>query len=434
MSVLPMGSGKTGAALTAIEEMIEQNVIRHALILAPKRVAQLVWPDEIHLWEHTQDLDYELLNGDPKKRTKLMGSSISRDLTIIGIDNTQWLVEQLEKLPDEHPLFDLLVIDEVSRFRNPKSKRGRALISQAKRFKNIWALTGTPRPNGLYDLFKPLQIVTRDALWGKSYYKWRDQRFYPLDYMQRDWEIRPEWEERTNLEAATVSSTLAPEDMPELPELTIVEHNVRMSTEAWGAYSQMAKELIAVLRSTTVTAANAGVASGKLSQAAQGFMYDNDKVVRTLHTAKRDWVEEMVEDLAGDPVIIVYEFHEDLAVLKELFGDDTPHLGSGVDDKTAAKNVENWNAKKLPILLMQSVAGSHGLNLQHGGNQMIFYGLTWSSESYEQMLKRIHRPGQTERCFVHICLAEGTIDVAKRFRVLLKMTKQEAFSEWLKKI
>jgi SNF2 family DNA or RNA helicase len=434
--VVPMGGGKTISGLTAVDELITAGEIRHALVLAPKRVAQLVWPDEVGLWEHTQHMKFKLLNGDPKRRSADIITAPDRHLTIVGIDNTQWLCGELERLPDDHPLFDVLIIDEISRFRNPKSKRAKALITQVHRFKNIWGLTGTPRPNGLEDLFKPLQIISREKLWGRSFYSWRDQRFYPTDYERRNWSIRPDWEERTNREAATLTSTMSPTDMPGLPELNIVEHFVDLPPDAQEAYDDMEKTLFAELEDQDVLAASAGVASGKLSQMAQGFAYgnDEDRKVTTIHTAKREWIEDLVESLAGDPAILVYEFHQDLAVLQELFGKDLPYLGQGVTDATAKKHVDNWNAKKLPLFAIHPASGGHGLNLGQGGSQMIFYGLPWSAELYDQVVHRIHRPGQTQPCFIHICLARDTIDEAKRFRVLHKMDMQEAFKKYLRKI
>jgi len=434
--VVPMGGGKTIAGLTTVEELIRDGVIRHALIMAPKRVAQLVWPDEIKLWEHTQHMTHALLDGDPKRRAADIITAPDRHLTIIGIDNTQWLCGELERLPDDHPLFDVLIIDEISRFRNPKSKRARALLTQVKRFKNIWGLTGTPRPNGLEDLFKPLQIISREKLWGRSFYGWRDTRFYPTDYERRNWAIKPDWEERTNKEAALYTSTMSPDDMPDLPTLNIIEHYVDLPDDAQEVYDQMEKTLFAELEDQDVLAVSAGVASGKLSQAAQGFMYgnDEDRMVTTLHYEKADWIAELAENMAGSPMIIIYEFHEDLAVLKQLFGDNLPYLGAGVSDAQAAKHVEAWNARKLPLFAIHPAAGGHGLNLGQGGSQMAFYGLPWSAELYEQVLKRIHRPGQTQPCFIHVCLARETIDEAKRNRVLHKMSMQEAFKKYLRKI
>ncbi|HEU4687327.1 MAG TPA: DEAD/DEAH box helicase [Vicinamibacterales bacterium] len=434
MAVLPMGAGKTAIALTAAEEMLHEGEIRHGLVIAPKRVAQLVWPAEIGLWKHMQYLHWQVLNGDARSRGQAMKHVADWHLTILGVDNTQWLCKELEYLPDDHPIFDLLIIDEISRFRNPKSKRARAILGHVGRFRTIWGLTGTPRPNGYEDLFKPLQIVSRETLWPRSFYKWRDERFYPTDYQRYDWAIKPEWEARTVQEAAQWSTTLAPEDMPELPEITVVEHRVDLPAEARRAYRTMESRLFADIDDKTVVAASSGVATVKLAQAANGFMYDETGAASELHTAKREWLEGLVESMAGSPLIIVYEFHEDLRVLRALFGEDLPYLGAGVGDRAAERTIADWNARKLPLLALHPASGGHGLNLQHGGSQMAWFSLTWSPEFYEQTIKRIHRPGQPERCFIHICLTRDTIDEAKRLRVLEKLSAQEAFRRYLKRV
>ena len=214
-------------------------------MLAPKRVAQLVWPDEIKLWSaHPAHEACPAERVPPKQRSADIITAPKRELTIVGIDNTQWLCGELERLPDDHPLFDVLIIDEISRFRNPKSKRAKALLTQVKRFKNIWGLTGTPRPNGLEDLFKPLQIISRDKIWGRSFYTWRDTRFYPTDYERRNWAIKPDWEERTNVEAAAYTSTMSPEDMPDLPALNIIEHFVDLPEDAQETYDDMESKVV----------------------------------------------------------------------------------------------------------------------------------------------------------------------------------------------
>ena len=184
LAVLRPGAGKTIAALTAIEELLRDKVVRHVLVIAPKRVANIVWPDEIESWEHVKKLRYMLLSGGPVQRgLGLMPAAVHQcDLTIIGLDNAQWLVEELEQLPDDSPLFDLLVIDEISRLRNPKGERAKALAKIAHRFKMIWGLSGTLRPSGPEDLFMPARVVTKGRLWGRSFYSWRKARFYPADY------------------------------------------------------------------------------------------------------------------------------------------------------------------------------------------------------------------------------------------------------------
>jgi hypothetical protein len=431
MLVLPMGSGKT-----AIAELQEFEPARHALVLAPKRVAHLVWPKEVKEWEHLVGVDVRVADGSETQRRLVLSAHDEHDITVVGIDNTIWLCNLLAALPDDHPLFDLLIIDEISRFRNPKSKRGKALLSIIKRFKSVWGLTGTPRPNGLEDLYKPLQIVTKSAIWGRSFYAWRQQRFYPADRNGYDWLPLPGQEARILREASPYMLALAPEDMPSLPPVTVVEHTVHLPEEVLDSYRKMQRELFAEINGREVLAASAGVASGKLAQIAQGFMYaeGGNTDVEEVHREKANWIAELVEGLAGDPLIIVYEFVEDLRTLQRLFGKDLPYLGQGVSDAMAAKHVEAWNAGKLPLFALHAASGGHGLNLQSGGCQMAWYGLTWSPELYDQTVARIVRPGQAGHVFVHLCLASGTVDELKRLRVVAKLSAQEAFAVYLKTI
>lgn len=429
--VMPMGSGKTASALTAIAELIHDKEMRHALILAPKRVANIVWPDEIAEWAHLAGLRYEVLNGTPPRRRELLESAPGRDLTIIGVEHTQWVCDELAQFPKTHPLFDILVIDEISRFKNPKSKRAKALLKYARRFKLIWGLTGTPRPNGEEDLFKPLQIVSRSQIWGGSYWRWKQQRFEAKDFMGYDWHIRPEWIEQTAREAAQWMLTLAPEDMPALPPVNIIEHRVRLPAAVQAVYDKMERELFAEIDGRVILADSQGIAMGKCAQVAQGFLYgDDNEDVERLHGEKLIWMEEIAADAAGSPLLVIYEFREDLRQLQAIFGADLPYLGHGVSDAAARKHVEAWNRRELPLMALHAASGGHGLNLQHGGSQMAWFGLTWSAEFFDQTVARIARPGQKERVFIHLCIAESTVDELKRLRVIDKMEAQTAFTTY----
>ena len=188
--VLKLGAGKTASTFTAISDLIDNGEIRHALVVAPKRVANLVWPDEIKKWEHLRSLSYTVLEGTPAQRVKKLANA-EYDVTIVGIDNVQWLLELIEKWPDDHPIFDCLVIDETSKLKSPTSKRAKALAKVAHRFRNRWGLTGTPRPNSMTDLFNPIKIITDSRLWGRSFYKWQAENFYkdPHDFHGYKWLI-----------------------------------------------------------------------------------------------------------------------------------------------------------------------------------------------------------------------------------------------------
>jgi len=432
LAVLKMGAGKTVAALTAIDELIRDDVIRHALIIAPKRVATITWPGEVKGWEHTCGLPFTVLEGSPVKRATLLHAAQPGQLTIVGIDNVQWLVDELAELPADHLLFDCLVIDETSRLKDPKSKRAKALAKIAGRFKIRWGLTGTPAPNSLLDLFTPAKILTNGKLWGKSFYKWQRERFYPIDRNGYNWRVLPGQDERIQEDIASISFALGDNDMPDLPELSILIDEVKLPDDARVAYRDMERKLLAEVAEDTVLAASQAVATGKLAQMANGFVYGEggNTDVSLLHSEKATWLEELVAGLDGEPVILVYEYREDLALIRRLFG-NIPYLGAGVTDKAAQAAVEAWNRGELPLFALHPASGGHGLNLQAGGSRMAWLSPTWSAELWDQTLARLHRPGQAGHVMVHVCCAVNTVDELKRLRVIGKLEAQQAFERYL---
>jgi hypothetical protein len=426
------GFGKTIAALTAITELLRDKVIRHALVIAPKRVATVVWPDEIDSWAHANSLRYAVLDDIPSQREFLLTPRLvaQRDVTLIGIDLVPWLVKQLEKLPEGHPLFDLLVIDEASRLRNPTGKRAQALSKLAPRWKMIWGLTGTLRPSGPLDLFMPSRVVTRGKLWGRSFYAWRKKNFYPVDFQGYEWEPLPGAEDRLNAEIAPLITTVKDNELVQ-KEPTIVFDRVTLSTAARTQYDSMQRLLFAKIAEGSVTAASAGVATGKLAQLANGFLYDNQGIASLAHDAKRRWLEDLVQDATG-PTLLIYEFLEDLKLMQGIIG-DLPYLGAGVSDASAKLAIELWNAGKLPFMALHPASGGHGLNLQHGGSDMAWMSPTWSPENWEQTIARINRSGQKKQVVVRVCVAANTVDELKLDRVHHKMTAQEAFEAYLRR-
>jgi len=425
------GSGKTTAALTAIEELIRDKHIRHALVIAPKRVARVVWPDEIKLWAHTQGLSYEVLAGTPRERAELLAAAPGRRLTIVGLDVVDWLIKELQQYPDDHPLFDLLVIDEVSRLRNPTGKRAQILLRAAKRWKMIWGLSGTLRPSGPADLFMPATVVTRAKLWGRSFYRWQRERFYPLDYNGYNWAPLPGAEEVINREIAPLCVTLREDELPQLPELSVIFDRVVLPPAARQQYEDMERKLMTGLGDNVVLAASAAVATGKLAQIANGFIYDNQGITERIHDEKRDWLQDIVDNAAG-PTLLIYEYREDLEMMREILGEDLPYLGDGVTDVKSDAHIAAWNRKELPFMALHPASGGHGLNLQHGGADMAWVSPTWSPELWEQTIARLHRSGQIHPVIVRVCTAADTVDRMKIDRVHHKMTAQEAFEAYLR--
>jgi SNF2-related domain len=438
LCVLRPGGGKTAAALLAIAELLNHNVIRHALILAPKRVARVVWPDEITQWPYAAALRYAVLDGSPAARTADLMTAPGRHLTIVGLDVIPWLIEQQQRYPADHPLFDLLVIDEISKLRNPTGVRSKIMAKNAAKWRMIWGLSGTLRPNSAQDLFAPARIVSKGKLWGNSFYSWRKTRFYPADYHGYDWQPFPGAEDHINRDIAPLTISVPEHEIPKVTPHIIFD-KVVLPAGARQEYDRMLRELVTVTDAgDTVVASSAAVATGKLAQLANGFIYENaeeeDAVGSTsrVHDAKREWLRDIVEDAAG-PTLLIYEYQADLDLLRAEVAADIPYLGSGISDKAAAQNIADWNAGKLPFMALHPASGGHGLNLQFGGADMCWIAPTWSPELWEQTIARIARPGQPRAVMVRVCVAEDTVDDMKLARVYHKLSAQQAFEQWLRR-
>jgi len=320
--IAPLGAGKGAAALTAIAELIRDGHRRHALVIAPKLVATTVWPAEIASWPHLAHLRVAVLNGTPERRRALLAAAPAREVTAIGVDLVPWLVGELAALADDHPLFDVLIIDETSRLKDPSGKRARSLLRIAKRFRTRWGLTGTPRPNSSQDLFMPAAIITNGALWGRAFIPWQRQHFRLRNPVTNEWVALPGAEAKIAAAFGAVAMTVADEDMPDLPSLNVVETHIKLPADVMVRYREMARELFTTAEGRMIEAASPLIATGKLSQISNGFIYGagNDDAV-FVHDLKIEWLRELVEDLQGEPLLIAYEFIEDLRTIRRAFAD-----------------------------------------------------------------------------------------------------------------
>jgi hypothetical protein len=433
-TVAPLGAGKSTIALTALVDLIRDGHRRHALVIAPKLVATTVWPAEIAAWPHLAQLRIGVLNGGPERRRALLATAAAREVTVIGVDLVPWLVAELAAFADDHPLFDVLIIDETSRLKDPSGKRSRALLKIAGRFRTRWGLTGTPRPNSSQDLFMPAAIITAGALWGRAFIPWQKQHFRLRDPFGREWVALPEAEARIAADFGTVAMTVADADMPDLSPLNVVATPLELPAAVMASYRTMQRELFAAVEGRAIEAASPLIATGKLAQMANGFLYDagaDDPV--PVHSLKIDWLRELVESLDGEPLLVAYEFVEDLRTIRRAFG-DVPALGGPTSAREAGKLIAAWNMGTLPLLAFHPAAAGHGLNLQFGGSRMAWLSPSWSAELTQQAIARIYRPGQTRHVTIHVCVATGTVDEMKRDRVLGKMSAQEAFRRHLERI
>jgi hypothetical protein len=368
--IAPLGAGKGAAALTAVAELIRDEHRRHALVIAPKLVATTVWPLEVASWPHLEHLKIAVLDGSPERRRELLATAAAREVTVIGVDLVPWLVGELTDVADDHPLFDLLIIDETSRLKDPSGKRARALLKVAGRFRTRWGLTGTPRPNSSRDLFMPAAIITNGALWGRAFVPWQKRFFRPRDPFGREWVALPGAEEQIAADFGAVAMTVADADMPDLPPLNVIVTPVTLPDAVMAAYKTMQRELFAAIDGRAVEAISPLVATGKCAQMANGFLYDegNDDPV-AVHTIKIDWLRELLESLDGEPLLVAYEFLEDLRTIRRAFG-EVPALGGPTSACEAAQLIAAWNAGTLPLLAFHPASAGHGINLQFGGSRI----------------------------------------------------------------
>jgi len=280
----------------------------------------------------------------------------------------------------------------------------------------------------------PAAIIADGALWGRAFVPWQKRHFRPCDPFGREWIALPGAEAQIATDFGTVAMTVADEDMPDLPPLNIVETRVKLPDAVMATYKTMARELFATVEGRAIEAASALIATGKLAQLANGFLYDagaDDAV--SVHSFKIDWLRELVESLDGEPLLIAYEFVEDLRTIRRAFA-EMPALGGRTSARAASQLIAAWNTGTLPLLAFHPASAGHGLNLQFGGSRMAWLSPSWSAELTQQAIARIYRPGQTRHVTVHVCVAAGTVDEMKRDRVIGKMDAQEAFRRHLEQV
>lgn len=399
---LEMGLGKTVSALTAIKELLyDRFEVSKVLVIAPLRVAQSTWSGEIEKWDHLQGLRLSKVLGSEKQRIEALHQPA--DIWIINRENTEWLVDYYgRKWP-----FDMVVIDELSSFKNPRSKRFRALRKVRPLIKRIVGLTGTPAPNGLIDLWSQIYLLDQGERLGKTLTGYRNRYFDPGRRNQNivfEWIPKPFAEERIYEKISDICVSMKAEDWLQLPERIDNVIEVELPEKVKSQYKQLERDLILPLLDSDVTAANAAVLTNKLLQMANGAIYDEFGEAKEIHDAKLEALEEVVEAANGKPVLVVYSYRHDLDRIKNQLKKYKPRTLDSDQD------VQDWNAGKTQVLLLHPASGGHGLNLQTGGNIIVWFGLTWGLEYYQQANARLYRQGQIERVIVHHIVAKGTMD------------------------
>ncbi len=403
--LLDMGMGKSSITLTAIEDLIFDSFeISKVLIIAPLRVARHTWPEEIEKWDHLKGLRYSMAVGTAAERMAALRADA--DIYIINRENVPWLIQD-SGLPFD---YDMVVIDELSSFKSWQSKRFRALMKMRPKVKRIVGLTGTPSSNGFMDLFAEFKLLDMGERLGK-FIGWYRNAFFRPDRMNGpvvySYKLLPGADQKIYDRISDITISMKNTDHLKMPELISVSEKVYLDDAERDKYQTMMNELVLQLPGKEITAANAAALSGKLLQMANGAMYTDDGEVVRIHDRKLDALEDLIEAANGKPVLVAYWYKHDLKRIEERL----TNRGIPFERMDSDSSIIRWNKGEIPVALIHPASAGHGLNLQQGGNTLIWFGLTWSLELYQQTVARLWRQGQQSGTVVvqHIITA-GTID------------------------
>lgn len=399
---LDMGMGKTVCTLTAIDQLLYDTFeIQKVLVIAPLRVADDTWVREVDKWDHLKHLVVAKVLGSEKKRIEAL--STKADIYVINRENVPWLVDYYKlKWP-----FDTVVIDELSSFKSPKAQRFKALKKVRPMFKRIIGLTGTPAPNTLLDLWPQVYLLDMGERLGKTITGYKDRYFEPdkrNGYTIFSWRLKMGAEEAIHNKINDLCVSLQAKDYLSLPPRIDNFIQIDIGTKAMKKYLEFEKERVLELEGEDITAGTAAVVANKLLQIANGCIYDEEGGVHEIHEAKVEALKEILENENGKPVLVFYNFKHDYDTLMNHFSKLEPRTLETADD------IKDWNEGKIKMVLAHPASVGHGLNLQAGGNIIIWYGLTWSLELYQQANARLHRQGQTNNVIIHHLVAQNTID------------------------
>jgi len=381
---LDMGLGKTISTLTAIEDLKYNHfAVSKVLVIAPLRVCNSVWEQEAQKWEHTKILDFVNLSGG--KTNMIKGLAKDADVYLINRENVTALVEHLGK----NWCFDMMVIDESSSFKSPSSKRFKALKKVITKINYTVLLTGTPSPNGYMDLWSQIYLLDMGARLGMNITAYRN-RYFNRDFMGYSYELRYGAVENIQSKIKDVVLSMSAEDYLDLPEVITTVQYQDMPRKLLDDYKKFKNSMVLSLKNEDkITAMSAGVLTNKLLQFCSGNMYDENNKVHKIHTLKIDMLKEILEDNPSETFLVAYNYKHELEDLQEHFKEVV------VLDKKAS-TVDKWNRGEIRMLLVHPASAGHGLNLQHGGNNIVWYGFTWSLELYQQLNARLNRQGQTK--------------------------------------
>ncbi len=427
---LEMGLGKTVSALTAIEELKYNRLeIDKTLVIAPKSVARNTWSDEVGKWEHLKHLRISIVLGTERQRKKALNTDA--DIYVINRENVAWLVSFYG---GGYMPFDMLVIDELSSFKSAKAQRFKALRQVRPLFDRVVGLTGTPAPNGLVDIWPQIYLLDMGERLGKTITGFRQiycREGLKNGHVVYKYHIAKGAEKAIYNKIGDICVSMKARDYLELPPQIDNTINVKLDASTLESYNSFAREKILEMmqdgEDTTITAANAAALVGKLLQFANGAIYDEHKNVKAVHDFKLEAFKELVEESQGEPILVFYSFKHDLNRIRGLKG-----VGERVRTLKTSADMQDWNSGKIEILAAHPASAGHGLNLQHGGRIIAWFGLTYSLELYLQANARLMRQGQTKPVKVFKFAVEDTVDYDVLKAIEGKKTGQEALMSAVK--
>ena len=412
--LIDMGLGKTSITLTAICNLLFDSFeVCKVLVIAPLRVAKNTWTDEIKKWEHLSTLTYSLIVGNENERLSALNEKA--DIYIINRENVDWLVNKSGYKFD----FDMVVIDELSSFKSHQSKRFKSLMKVRPLVKRIVGLTGTPSSNGLMDLFAEFKILDMGKRLGYFIGQYRNTYFKP-DKMNGpivySYKPLPNAENAIYEKISDITVSMKANEYLKMPELLTSNYVVELSNSEKNQYDEMKKSLVLEITDGEITASNAASLSNKLCQLSNGAIYDDEQNIVEIHDRKLEALEDIIESMNGKPLLIAYWYRHDLERIKSRFS---------VREIKTSEDISDWNDGKIPVALIHPASAGHGLNLQNGGSTLVWFGLTWSLELYQQTNARLYRQGQKNTVVIQHIITKGTID-EQILKALQKKNKTQA--------
>lgn len=397
--LLEMGLGKSVITLTAMYElMLNRFEVQKVLVIAPLRVARDTWPAEIEKWEHLEGLTYSVAIGTEVER--LAALKRPAHLYLINRENVDWLITK-SGIPFD---FDMVVIDELSSFKSHSAKRFKSLLKVRPTVKRMVGLTGTPSSNGLMDLWAEFRVLDMGQRLGRYITHYRNNFFVPDKRNQQmifSYKPRPGAEDAIYRLISDITISMKSADFLKMPECIINEVPVFLSEKEWSVYQALKEDMVVDLKDEEIDAVNAAALSGKLLQMANGAVYNEEKEVIHIHDRKLDALEDLIEGANGKPVLVAYWYNHDLQRIKQRFS---------VREIKTSQDIKDWNNGDIPVAVIHPASAGHGLNIQFGGSTIIWFGLTWSLELYQQTNARLWRQGQQSTVVIHHIIAKDTID------------------------